>query len=163
LNWALQELVKRHDMLRAVVLPDGQQQILEQVPAYPFEVLDLRGKDEAFVKAQLEAIRERMSHQVLPSDRWPLFDFRATCLDGGRVRLHISYDLLVFDAWSLFRLFEEWFQLYQNPEVALPPLELSFRDYALAEQGLRETELYVRSQNYWLNRIDSLPPAPDLP
>ena len=163
LNWALQELVKRHDMLRAVVLPDGQQQILEQVPAYPFEVLDLRGKDEAFVKAQLEAIRERMSHQVLPSDRWPLFDFRATCLNGGRVRLHISYDLLVFDAWSLFRLFEEWFQLYQNPEVVLPPLELSFRDYALAEQGLRETELYVRSQNYWLSRIDSLPPAPDLP
>jgi amino acid adenylation domain-containing protein len=163
LNWALQQLVKRHDMLRAVVLPDGQQQILEQVPAYPFEVLDLRGKDEAFVKAQLEAIRERMSHQVLPSDQWPLFDFRATCLDEGRVRLHISYDLLVFDAWSLFRLFEEWFQLYQNPEVALPPLELSFRDYALAEQGLRETELYKRSQNYWLSRIDTLPPAPDLP
>jgi len=163
LNWALQQLVKRHDMLRAVVLPDGQQQILEQVPAYPFEVLDLRGKAEAFVKAQLEAIRERMSHQVLPSDQWPLFDFRATCLDERRVRLHISYDLLVFDAWSLFRLFEEWFQLYQNPEVALPPLELSFRDYALAEQGLRETELYKRSQNYWLNRIDSLPPAPDLP
>lgn len=163
LNWALQELVKRHDMLRAVVLPDGQQQILKQVPAYPFEILDLRGKDKAFVKAHLEAIRERMSHQVLPSDQWPLFDFRATCLDGGRVRLHISYDLLVFDAWSLFRLFEEWFQLYQNPEAALPPIELSFRDYALAEQGLRETELYVRSQNYWLSRIDSLPPAPDLP
>jgi amino acid adenylation domain-containing protein len=163
LNWALQQLIKRHDMLRAVVLSDGQQQILEQVPAYPFEVLDLTGQDEAFVKAQLEAIRQRMSHQVLPSDRWPLFDFRATCLDNGRVRLHISYDLLVFDAWSLFRLFEEWFQLYQNPEVALPPLELSFRDYALAEQGLRETELYKRSQNYWLSRIDSLPPAPDLP
>ncbi len=163
LNWALQQLIKRHDMLRAVVLPDGQQQILEQVPAYPFEVLDLTGQDEVFVKAQLEAIREGMSHQVLPSDRWPLFDFRSTCLDGGRVRLHISYDLLVFDAWSLFRLFEEWFQLYQKPEVALPPLELSFRDYALAEQGLRETELYKRSQNYWLSRIDTLPPAPDLP
>jgi len=163
LNWALQQLIQRHDMLRAVVLPDGQQQILEQVPAYPFEVLDLRGQDEAFVKAQLEAIREGMSHQVLPSDRWPLFDFRATCLDRGRVRLHISYDLLVFDAWSLFRLFEEWFQLYRNPEVALPPLELSFRDYALAEQGLRETELYKRAQEYWLSRIDTLPPAPDLP
>jgi amino acid adenylation domain-containing protein len=163
LNWALQQLIQRHDMLRAVVLPDGQQQILEQVPAYPFEVLDLTGQDEAFVKAQLEAIREGMSHQVLPSDQWPLFDFRATRLDGGRVRLHISYDLLVFDAWSLFRLFEEWFQLYRNPELALSPLELSFRDYALAEQGLRETQLYKRSQNYWLSRIDSLPPAPDLP
>jgi amino acid adenylation domain-containing protein len=163
LNWALQKLIERHDMLRAVVLPDGQQQILEEVPAYPFEVLDLRGQEEAFVKAQLEVIRERMSHQVLPADQWPLFEFRATHLDGGRVRLHISYDLLVFDAWSLFRLFEEWFQLYQNPEVALPPLELSFRDYALAEQSLRETELYKRSQDYWLSRLDTFPLAPDLP
>jgi amino acid adenylation domain-containing protein len=163
LNWALQKLIERHDMLRAVVLPDGQQQILEQVPPYPFEVLDLTSQDAEFVKIQLEAIRQRMSHQVLPADQWPLFEFRATRLDGGRVRLHISYDLLVFDAWSLFRLFEEWFQLYQNPEVALPPLELSFRDYALAEQHLRETELYKRSQDYWLSRIDTFPPAPDLP
>jgi amino acid adenylation domain-containing protein len=163
LNWALQKLIERHDMLRAVVLPDGQQQILEQVPAYPFEVLDLRGQDEEAVNQELEAIRQRMSHQVLPADQWPLFEFRATSLDGGRVRLHISYDLLVFDAWSLFRLFEEWFRLYQNPEVALPPLELSFRDYALAEQSLRETELYKRSQDYWLSRIDTFPPAPDLP
>jgi amino acid adenylation domain-containing protein len=163
LNWALQKLIERHDMLRAVVLPDGQQQILKQVPPYPFEVLDLRGQDEEAVNQELEAIRQRMSHQVLPADQWPLFEFRATRLDGGRVRLHISYDLLVFDAWSLFRLFEEWFQLYQNPEVALSPLELSFRDYALAEQSLRETELYKRSQDYWLSRIDTFPPAPDLP
>jgi len=163
LNWGLQQLIERHDMLRAVVLPDGQQQILKQVPPYPFEVLDLRGQDEEAVNQELEAIRQRMSHQVLPADQWPLFEFRATHLDGGRVRLHVSYDLLVFDAWSLFRLFEEWFQLYQNPEVALSPLELSFRDYALAEQHLRETELYKRSQNYWLSRIDTLPPAPDLP
>ena len=163
LNWALQQLIKRHDMLRAVVLPDGQQQILEQMPAYPFEVLDLKGQDEALVETQLKAIRERMSHQVLPADQWPLFEFRATRLNGDRVRLHISYDLLIFDAWSLFRLFEEWFHLYQKPEVALPPLELSFRDYVLAEQHLQEMELYKRSRNYWLSRIDTLPPAPDLP
>jgi amino acid adenylation domain-containing protein len=182
LNWALQQLIQRHDMLRAVVLPDGQQQILEQVPPYPFEVLDLIGQNDEFVKSQLEAIRERMSHQVLPADRWPLFEFRATRLDEGRVRLHISYDLLIFDAWSLFRLFEQWFQLYQNPEVVLLPLKLSFRDYALAEQRLQETQLYQRSaltledsltlrycssaslsRNYWLSRIDTLPLAPDLP
>ncbi len=146
LNPALQKLIERHDMLRAVVLPDGQQQVLQKVPPYQIEVLDLRGKDDKAVTAQIEAIRQQMSHQVLPSDRWPLFEFRATRLDGERVRLHISYDLQVFDAWSLFRLFDEWFRLYQNPELSLPPLELSFRDYVLAEQALQDTELYKRSQ-----------------
>ncbi len=69
----------------------------------------------------------------------------------------------IVPAWSLFRLFDEWFQLYQNPDVALPPLEISFRDYVIAEQALQNTELYKRSQDYWLNRLESLPPAPDLP
>ena len=163
LNRALQKLIERHDMLRAIVLPDGQQQIQGTVPPYQIEVLDLRGQDNESVTAQIEAIRQRLSHQVLPADQWPVFEFRATKLDEQRTRLHFSYDLQTFDAWSMFRFFDEWFQLYQNPDVALPPLELSFRDYVLAEQALQDTELYKRSQDYWLNRIDTLPPAPDLP
>lgn len=163
LNWALQKSIERHDMLRAVVLPDGQQQVLKQVPPYQIEVLDLREQEDHVVASEIDAIRQRMSHQVLPTDTWPLFEFRATYLDGGRVRLHISYDLQIFDAWSLFLLFDEWFQLYQDPKIELMPLELSFRDYVLAEQALQETELYQRSQQYWLSRLDDLPPAPTLP
>ncbi|MCX7595078.1 MAG: amino acid adenylation domain-containing protein [Fischerella sp.] len=163
LNGALQKLIERHDMLRAVVLPNGQQQVLEQVPFYTIEVLDLRGRGEDTVTAEIEAIRQRMSHQVLPADRWPLFEFRVTRLEEGCLRLHVSFDLQIFDAWSLFRLFDEWFQLYQHPDEPLPPLEITFRDYVLAEQSLQETELYKRSQQYWFNRLDDLPPAPDLP
>lgn len=163
LNWALQKIIERHDMLRAVVLPDGQQQVLKQVPPYQIEVLDLRGQKDQVVVSEIEAIRQQMSHQVLPANEWPLFDFRATQLDGERVRLHISYDLQIFDAWSLFLLFDEWFQLYQNPEIELVPLELSFRDYVLAEQALQGTDLYQRSQQYWFSRLDDLPPAPTLP
>ncbi|MEM7760800.1 MAG: amino acid adenylation domain-containing protein [Cyanobacteria bacterium P01_A01_bin.40] len=163
LNWALQQLIDRHDMLRAIILPDGQQQVQQTVPPYQMQVVDLRIKDEDVVCQKLQEIRDRLSHQVIPADRWPLFEFCATLLDEGRVRLHISYDLQIFDAWSLFRLFDEWMQLYQEPSLTLPPLELSFRDYALAEQKLLNTELYERSQKYWFNRIDSLPPAPDLP
>lgn len=159
----LQKLIARHEMLRAVVLPDGRQQVLKTVPPYQIKVLDLRGKDETEIESELEAIRNRLSHQVLPADRFPLFDFRVTLLDESRFRLHISYDLQIFDAWSLFRLFDEWHQLYENPQLEFEPLEISFRDYVLTEQKIQQTELYERSQNYWLSRLDSLPPAPDLP
>ncbi|MCC5608951.1 amino acid adenylation domain-containing protein [Nostoc sp. CHAB 5834] len=162
LNLALQKLIERHDMLRAIVLPNGQQQVLEEVPLYTIEILDLRGKVEDIATAEMEAVRQRMSHQVLPSDRWPLFEFRVTRLEEC-FRLHVSYDLQIFDAWSLFRLFDEWFQLYQQPDLVLPPLDISFRDYVLAEQSLQTTDLYKRSQEYWFNRLDNLPPAPDLP
>ncbi|WP_449417843.1 non-ribosomal peptide synthetase [Phormidium nigroviride] len=163
LNAALPQLIERHDMLRAIVLPDGQQQVLKQVPVYQMEVLDLREQEKEVVTSEIEAIRDRLSHQVLPADQWPLFEFRATRLNGDIIRLHISYDLQVFDAWSLFRLFDEWFQLYQNPDAILPPLEITFRDYVLAEQALQDTELYRRSQEYWLSRLDTLSLAPDLP
>ncbi|WP_036486315.1 non-ribosomal peptide synthetase [Myxosarcina sp. GI1] len=163
LNTTLQRLIDRHDMLRAIVLPDGRQQVLKTVPTYEIPVLDLRDKEEPEVKTELAAIRDRLSHQVLPTDRFPLFEFRITLLDETRFRLHVSYDLQIFDAWSLFRLFDEWFQLYENPQIELEPLTISFRDYVLTEQKIQQTELYERSRDYWLNRLDSLPPAPDLP
>ena len=44
LNLALQKLIDRHDMLRAVILPSGQQQVLERITPYEIEVRDLRGE-----------------------------------------------------------------------------------------------------------------------
>jgi amino acid adenylation domain-containing protein len=160
---AWQQLIDRHDMLRAVVLPDGQQQILKEVPPYEMEVLDLRGQDREGVEASLEAVRHRMSHQVLPSDRWPLFEIRASHLNHRRFRLHFSFDALILDIWSRSILFRDWAKFYKNPKAAVEPLELSFRDYVLAEETLRHSELYQRSQEYWFARLSTLPPSPELP
>jgi aryl carrier-like protein len=101
---AWQQLIKRHEMLRAIVRPDGQQQILEEVPPYEIALLNLRGLDEMRVSAELEAVREAMSHQVRPADQWPLFEIRASQCDAERTRVHISFDILIGDA-SSFRIF----------------------------------------------------------
>ncbi|MBP0011795.1 MAG: amino acid adenylation domain-containing protein [Roseofilum sp. SBFL] len=163
LNRALQYLINRHDMLRAIVLPDGRQQVLQQVPAYEMAVLDLRSSSPTDIDRAIATIRAELSHQVLSGDRWPLFEFRATQLPEERVCLHISYDLQIFDAWSLFRLFEEWHQCYNQPDLQLPPLEITFRDCVLAEQKLEKTPVYQQSRQYWIERLETLPPAPELP
>ncbi|MEW6498453.1 MAG: AMP-binding protein, partial [Cyanobacteriota bacterium] len=160
---AWQKLVLRHDMLRAIVLPDGQQQILEQVPFYEIKVLDLQGQDPQAVNNQLDSIRHRMSHQVLPSDRWPLFEIRASRLDNHRTRIHISFDLLIADVWSFEIIFRELDELYQNPEVLLTPLKISFRDYVLTQVTLQNSERYQRALDYWQKRLPTLPPGPELP
>ena len=162
-NWAWQRLIERHDMLRAIVLPDGRQQVLTQVPPYRIEVLDLRGQDPQAVESRLEAVRGELSHQMLPTDKWPLFEVRATRLDAQRVRLHISLDALIADAWSLAIMDRELTQLYSNPESALAPLELTFRDYVTGVGGIERSELYRRSLDYWQRRLPTLPPGPDLP
>ncbi|MBO1049480.1 MAG: amino acid adenylation domain-containing protein [Dolichospermum sp. DEX182a] len=162
-NSAWQKLLERHEMLRTIILSDGQQQILDKVPKYEIEVLDLRGQDPGVVASQLEAVRDRMSHQVMNLEQWPLFEIRASLLDNQLTRLHISIDSIIADGSSLRIIIQELAQLYQNPEASLLSLELSFKDYLLAEIALKETEIYKRSLEYWQSRLSQLSPAPQLP
>lgn len=164
INRAWQRLIDHHEMMRTVIMPDGQhQRILDQVPSYQIKIKDLRGKDPESVEAELKKIREEMSHQVLSTDEWPLFDVRASRFGEQYVRLHISFDNLLFDGWSMFHLLSEWTRLYHNPDISLSSLELSFRDYVLALERLKESDVYRRDKEYWVNRLPDLPPAPELP
>ncbi|MET9297634.1 amino acid adenylation domain-containing protein [Streptomyces sp. NPDC003077] len=163
LTAALHKVVDRHDMLRAVVESDGEQRVLEHVPAYEIVATDVRGKTPGEQTAALEKTRAELGDQVLPTDRWPLFDIRATLLDEDRVRLHLSLDLLFVDVRSLFVLLEEWRRFYDDPAWSPEPLDLSFRDYVLAERELRDGPLVARAADYWRARLEDLPPAPELP
>jgi amino acid adenylation domain-containing protein len=163
LNHAWQRMIRRHDMLRAIVLSTGEQVILKDVPDYRIEMEDVSRESEAAIKRTLQAARERMSHQVLPTDKWPLFEIRATKISEHRMRLHVSYDLLIGDAWSWRLLAQELVRMYREPLVVLPELEVSFRDYVLGERAFRETETYRRAEKYWRDRLADLPGPPDLP
>ncbi len=162
-NQAWQKLIDRHDMLRAIVLPDGQQQILEQVPRYEIQVFDLRGQDSQVVSSQLEGTRDRLSHQILPLEKWPQFEILGYRLDEKRTRLCMSLDGWCIDGGSYQILFQELEQFYNAPLKPLAPLELSFRDYVLATIALEDSPIYQKSLDYWLRRIPTLPPAPELP
>ncbi|MGW1774935.1 amino acid adenylation domain-containing protein [Streptomyces sp. NPDC002104] len=163
LERAFRRLIQRHGMLRAVVLPRGEQQILSEVPEYVVTTQDVRGLPAQEVEEALAATRGAMSHQVFVPENWPLFELRATLLDGDRTRLHYSIDGLITDARSSNLLLRELSALYRDPEMALPEPELSFRDYVLAETSLEETELYRRAEAYWLERVPEFAPAPELP
>ena len=160
---AVNKLIERHEMLRCIVLPEGRQRILEQVPLYQVKTHDLRGLEPADAALQLAELRERMSHMIHPSDRWPMFDFVVSHLDKRRSRLHISMDMLIADGRSFEILFGELAHFYLHPEANLPPLDLTFRDYLLASHALEETHTYRESREYWLKRLPTLPQSPELP
>ncbi|MDC0708175.1 amino acid adenylation domain-containing protein [Stigmatella sp. ncwal1] len=161
---AWNQVIARHEMLRAVALPGFQQRILPTVPRYPLPVEDLRGRSEEEAEARFLAIRERLAQQVLPLDQWPLFELRVCLLDGGRARLFMSIDGTFIDGYSFQILYRELVHFYRHPGTAPSParLELSYRDYALAVHQSRGAR-YARSLEYWRSRLANLPPAPDLP
>src|SRR5439155_26249166 len=114
-------------------------------------------------EAALRATRNQMSHQVLPADRWPLFDVRASHLDDRVTRLHVGIDLLVADAASIALLLRDWSRLYEAPDTELPPLETTFREYVIAVEEIRRGERYAKDSYYWISRLAELPGAPELP
>lgn len=163
LSYALNQLIGRHDMLRAVVTEDGFQQILSSSNEYRIKSDDLRSLSEDRRTQRLSSIRQRMSHQVVPSNRWPLFEIRASLMGHQRTRLHFSFDGLIMDAWSRNIFFKELTTLYRQPELVLTEFDLSFRDYVLADEAFKNSKRYQRSMQYWQDRFVNLPFPPELP
>ncbi|WP_028648006.1 non-ribosomal peptide synthetase [Nocardiopsis sp. CNT312] len=161
LERALDRLVARHDMLRAVFDDSGDQRVLPDVPPVRIPVTEA---DPADPGAALDALFADMSHQVLDPARWPLFDVRAVRYTDGaaeRVRLGVGLDYLVLDALSIMTLYTELDLLYRDPDAALEPVEITFRDYLL--QTRPDPERVARAEEYWSERVRDLPPAPALP
>lgn len=139
------------DMLRAHLLPDARQAVLEQAPEYRFEVRDLTavGRDE--LRASLERMR-RESAAAIDPHRWPLFALAAAELPGGRTRVMLTVEELIADGPSVSLLVQDWYARYAFGEEPGVP-EISFRDYALATGGRRPSE---ESLAYWRDKLGAV-------
>src|SRR5262245_61897681 len=101
---AWRTLIARHDMLRAIVDPDGRQRVLEHVPELSIPVVTLSPETRADA---LDRTREEMTTGVFPADRWPLFDVRVSNVAPGTSRIHLRIDVLICDAQSALTLLVE--------------------------------------------------------
>lgn len=156
-------LVARHDMLRAIARPDGSQQVLAEVPAVVLACHDASGADAAQREAHLASVRAALSHRNAALDRWPLFELRVTHLPEAVSRLHFSLDGWCLDGWSYQILFHELHRLYTDPQAALRPLGLGFRDYVLGLRALEQGLAHAQAWQRWQQRLPQLPPPPRLP
>ncbi|WP_152442656.1 non-ribosomal peptide synthetase [Nocardiopsis kunsanensis] len=142
---AFNVLLRRHHALRTVFV-DGEQRFLPEVPRYRIEFHDLRDTDE------LAELRGFYSHKAYEPERYPLFDIVLSRLDGV-YRLHVSFDAIIVDMTSFGVLFDEWVRHYREPGLSLPEPDVSYRDYVLAYERVRDSELLDEAQEYWKNKV----------
>ncbi|MFJ3145339.1 amino acid adenylation domain-containing protein [Streptomyces halstedii] len=155
------ELVRRHDMLRAVVHHDGYQRVLPEVPGLTVGADDLTALPPATAEEEVERTRARLSARQAPPGQWPLFDVHVSTT-AERAVLHLAFDMLVVDHASLRLLLAEFRRRYEGAALAETP-RITFRDYVLARRALTGTDGHSRDRAYWTERLDTLPPAPELP
>ena len=160
---AWMKLINRHEILRSIVNEDYTQQILKESPEFKIQINDLRSEDGELLETELKSIKKRMLHTVKSAGTWPLFEVQVSKIKDGIDHVHFKLDLLNFDAGSIAILFNELKEFYLDANKNLPGLELSYRDYLIAEKKFEETEFFTRSKEYWMNRLATIPPAPQLP
>lgn len=156
-------VIKRHDMLRAIVTPEGEQKILEKVDKFEFEKYDLSSLDDTAANVETSSLRNLFSHTIIDVNVWPPYKIRSAELANNKIKLFFSWDFIFLDAWSLLIIFKEWNEFYNNPDFQPEEISFSFRDYVLHENRIKETEEYIQSKQYWLDRVETLPVGPQLP
>lgn len=158
------KLIKEHDALRIVILKDNlNQKILENVFHYEIETYNLTNMSSENKQRKLMKIREEMSTQVLDVYKWPIFDIRYSIINSDKKRIHISFDNMILDGFSILYLLHEWSKLYYNPKLKVEKHNISYRDYVLGLKEIKESIHYKKSKDYWINKLDQIYNAPELP
>ncbi len=152
-----QILVENHEMLRAIVMPDGTQRIVEDIPEKQDAFLDLSDAGDEVRQKCISKIRDELSHKVYKPGDWPLYEIRISKLPESRFCVHFSIDEWVVDGASMHLLLRQWYQLYHNNDFIPPKTEISFRDYVLALDKFRESSKYKQDLAYWENKLKRLP------
>ncbi|MBN8720477.1 MAG: amino acid adenylation domain-containing protein [Sediminibacterium magnilacihabitans] len=158
LEAAWNKLIQHHDMLRAVISKNGQQQIQENITPYRFQSYPI--KEKSLIESHLQDIRNEMSHKYYAAGDWPLFDIRVTLCDNDAI-VHVSMDSWITDGPSASMLFQQWYQLYTNG-TAPERTDITFRDYVLALCKIERTVLYQKHLSYWQDKLASLKGGPQL-
>lgn len=161
LESALRMVVARHGILRTSFTDDGEQ-VTEPEVDVRISRLDLRGLRESEQRSKLAELRYERSHRMLPIDRAPMIAVEVTQLSGTAMRLHVSTDGLVLDGISMFMFFIDWHRCYRTGQAPSGE-DVAFADYVAALEAARDQPQTKRSRDYWLDRLDDLPPRPNLP
>jgi acyl transferase domain-containing protein/thioesterase domain-containing protein len=160
---AWRKVIDRHPMLRAIVTRQGRLKVLDHLPPYRIRVHDLAAVDERARAERLARLRDRISRDPGPPDRWPLFQIQAARLPGDRVRLFIGVDVLICDAGSYWIIDREVRHFYDRPGSPLPDVAIDFAACVRALERRAVGTEWEQAKRYWQDRLDTLPGPPALP
>ncbi len=152
LETAVNTLIKRHDMLRAV-FNDGHQQVSKQVPHYAIPIFQMADADNVMLQ------RTEYASRSFDPQHWPLFSV-SVARDGAASRVAIAIDNLILDALSILHFYHELDALYHQRLLPDAPA-IQFRDALLASQS--HQTLRDAAWSWWHPRLPELPLAPQLP
>ena len=166
---AVNDLIARHHGLRSFVTDDGHMRVLRPsaVPRYQIDVTDLSQSPASAREAAVNRIRDKWRSG--PSAfKWPMWQMCAIRVSEDTHIFVLDTSIMAADGPTSQLLRDEFFLFYvygrKGAAPMLSPLRATFRDYSLCiRTKFRQTAQFKRARRYWLDRVTSLPPPPELP
>jgi amino acid adenylation domain-containing protein len=155
-QWAVEQVVHRHEILRTVFVEVGgalQQQVLPPAAGQALVAAPVfLASDEEWL-----AVLEQESQRTFDLTTAPLFVVSVYQLSDASYRVVATMHHILTDGYSAGVLQSELQQLYgaflQQREAPLPPLPNQYRDFAAWQQRFVRSEEGRQHQAYWLAKL----------
>ena len=175
LEAALNEIVRRHEVLRTRFVAGGQGivQIVESAAGQPLPIVDLTALPGPARDLRMKDLLETealkpfsLEHAAL--QRATLLRLGATGTPDEEHVLMLTQHHIASDGWSVSVMLRELKALYEAFASGgrcspLAPLPIRYRDYAVWQRGWLEGEVLEAELKHWCHLLDGAPALLELP
>jgi non-ribosomal peptide synthetase component F/thioesterase domain-containing protein/aryl carrier-like protein len=159
LEHAFNEIVRRHEILRATVSQSNglPQQVIRTSLRLRLQLTDLRSVPETNRAAEADRICAEEAARSFDLAKGPLIRIRLLQLQDQQYILALSLHQIVCDGWSIRVIMEELAQLYPafaaRKESPLAELNLQYPDYVVWQRELAEAGQFNDQLSYWTSKL----------
>ena len=161
---ALNEIVKRHEVLRTFYQMQAEQpiQIVRKPEPVPLQVVDLRSETREGAEAAVRMIGLDTAAQVINLATGPIVAATLIRLNDNEYRLLVMIHHIAFDGWSeaiLIRELAHFYDLYlKAPTSGLPDLPVQYADFASWQHSRFCAGAVQQHVEYWKRKLEKIPP-----
>lgn len=163
---AIDDLTKRHEALRAVISPNGEDLIIYKDIRVELMAHDFRDVNKSQLNEQLKSfIQEQIA---IPFDLYngPLFNMYLHQLSAEETYFTLIIHHLIGDGWSIGIMLEDlgkFYNLHIRSEKPLLKNAEQISDYALEQVAFKNSNEYQSTLNFWLEQYRDVVPVLNIP
>ena len=168
LSAAVEAVVERHQVLRAVFLLSGDSPVQAlSARAVPLARVDLDGLPPAERQAEAGRLAAEQARRPFELDRGPLLRVLLLRLAPAEHVLAVCAHHAVCDGWSIGLLEGELAELYtafsRRGAASLPELPVQYADWAAWQRSWLSGETLEGELAWWRTHLEGVPPVLELP
>lgn len=152
---ALQEVIKRHEALRANFAIDGKQILIQEEMAFSLHTEDISSMDATAEAAFIEQFHREDSLQAFDLENGPLFRMALHKLVTSKHYFTLTIHHLIGDGWSLGVLLEDICKLYNAKVLKMAPQlpkANPLSEYCQQITALENTSEHADTISFWLEK-----------